>query len=596
VYKFGDCPEVERDRTTTWGNVVRSVLLLTETALTVLAVVLSVTVVGLGSSWFERIEAVFRSVARRRSLAVLIVVVSALAARTIALPILPTPKPHVDDEYSHLLLADTLLHGRLANITHPMWVHFVTFEVNMKPTYASVYQPVQGIFLATGKLLTGQPFAGVMLSVALMCGAICWMLQGWIPAEWALLGGLIAIARFGVFTYWADSYMGGAPAAIGGALALGALGRIRNGPRTRDAVVMGLGFAVLANSRPYEGFILSLVCGLTFLFWLFKQRGTELRTTLARIVAPLAIVLALTGLATMYYVWRVTGNPLHAPYQVAWETYGMMPKYLWQPLKPHQAAALRHEALAYFYYVWEFAAYARTRSVHGLLFEWGRRLLLNWLFYLGPILTLPMLAAVATAPYGFSWKRFDPSTRLFFLCATGVVVGLSVEVFSYPHYAAPITCVVIALVLSAMRQLRRQVYRGKPFGLFLTRVVPVLCLLLLAVRAAAVPLHIQMTQSVLPLIYNSVREDNPAYSIRARLEKMPGQHLVIVQYPPGSENWMGWVHNEADIDDSKIVWAWDMGTDKNRELIEYFRGRHAWIVNSADDPPDLQPYAKYPNR
>src|SRR5579859_3044377 len=117
-------------------------LLLIETALAAAAIVASLTADRLGAGWFARIEDAFRAIGRRRALAVVLVGVAALVARVVVLPVLPVPKPKVDDEFSHLLLADTLLHGRLANPTPPFWEHFETLEVNMTPTYASVYQPV----------------------------------------------------------------------------------------------------------------------------------------------------------------------------------------------------------------------------------------------------------------------------------------------------------------------------------------------------------------------------------------------------------------------------------------------------------------------
>src|SRR5208282_5626001 len=110
-----------------------------------------------------------------------------------------------------------------------------------------------GMVLALGKVLWGNPFAGVLLTVGLMAAACCWMLQGWFSPGWALLGSFLLILRLGTFSYWANSYWGGPLAAAGGALVLGALPRIKQRHGVGDALLLGLGLAILANTRPYEG-------------------------------------------------------------------------------------------------------------------------------------------------------------------------------------------------------------------------------------------------------------------------------------------------------------------------------------------------------
>ena len=202
--------------------------------------------------------------------------------------------PRVHDEFSYLLAADTFAAGRLTNPAHPFWTHFETMHILQQPTYMSKYPPGQGLALALGQALTGYPMVGVWISIAAVCAAACWLLQGWLRPRWALLGGLLAVLWLAP-TYWGQSYWGGAVAACGGALLYGALPRIVRQQRWWAGFHVGLGLAMMIYSRPYEGLVASLPAAVVLLVWLVKlgmrgavTQGLPVMAATMAVLAPAA--------------------------------------------------------------------------------------------------------------------------------------------------------------------------------------------------------------------------------------------------------------------------------------------------------------------
>ncbi|MGH9502114.1 MAG: hypothetical protein ACRD20_04615 [Terriglobales bacterium] len=510
----------------------------------------------------------------------------ALILRVALLPVEPIPEPGVHDEFSYLLMGDTFAHGRLANPTHPMWIHFETFHINQKPRYVSMYYPAQGMFLALGQVLFGHPFWGVWLSAGAMCAAICWMLQGWLPPIWALTGGLLAVIRLGTFSYWANSYWGGAAAAIGGALVLGSFPRIKRRCRARDSALMGLGLVILANSRPYEGLFFSAPI-LIALIGLLVKKNFPSGVVWRRIVLPLSLLLGLGAGFTLYYFWRTTGDPFLSPYSVNMRTYISVPVFLWGKLG--RVVEYHHAEMQAFYMGWCLSEYSFAHS-HPILLTMVKAAFL-WIFFMGTVFMLPLLALAFMPRYEISYTDMSPRIRMLLLIVLCTITGLLLPVYIGVHYAAPMTGAIYLLVLLAMQRVRRWKWHGQRTGLAIARSTVAVCVLLLVLRAGALAVHIPLSSAMLKTWCAREIELTGRTGVRAALALQPGNILVIVHYRQSHDPGREWVFNEADIDRSKIVWARDMGVEKNQELLQYFKDRKVWLVEPDEHPPRLSEYS-----
>jgi hypothetical protein len=559
-----------------------------EALLVSIALLLAVVCPHLGTHWLERLERALAAVARRRGLSVFICGLLALAMRLALLPWLPVPKPFINDEFSFLLAADTFAHGRLTNPTHPMWTHLETFHVIFRPTYASMYPPLPGLMLAFGQVLFGHPFWGMWVSAGLMCAAICWMLQAWLPPSWALLGGMLPVFRFGVFSYWDNGYWGGTLAATGGALLLGALPRIMRSQRIRDAILLAIGITMLANTRPYEGFVLSLFVAGRLAWWAVQSQITRrpmltevstkqipARWLIRRVVIPILVVLGLGAAATSYYFWRVTGNPLTMPQQVNRETYAVARYFYLQAAHPEPA--YRHKVIHDFYTRTEFEHFELAQTIGGVVRQLGTKIALIWVFYIAPLLTVPL--------FMFHRVMRDRRVRLLVIAGAVGLASSAVVLFFNIHYVAAVAPVLLALIVQGMRHLRMCRWDNKPTGQFLVRSTVAMCVLMIPVQV-----HILST-SPAPGSWAAIGPERVA--LEEHLRSIPGPHLVLVRYRPDHDPLLDWVYNGAEIDRQNVVWARDMGPEENEELLRYYPDRRVWLLQADDVPTNLVPYLNH---
>ena len=499
---------------------------------------------------------------KRAGLVCLGVGLLALAVRLALLPVRPIPEPTVQDEFSYLLGAETFCLGRVTNPPHPMWVHFEPFQENSQPTYASKYPPAQSLFLALGWKLFGHPWYGVWLSSGLMCAALCWMLQGWLPPRYALLGGLMAVAQWGIAGYWVNSYWGGAVAAAAGALVVGAVPRLAHRPTPGVAALAALGMVTLANSRPYEGAV--TVAAAAGALWVWRRARRPIRELLAWRIAAAAGAILGCGLAAMlYYNYRVTGNALLMPYAVNQAQYGASPIFWMMPLGP--APVYRHDIIRRFWTTYDVSFYQHARAWPWLVpISFVRTL---WYFFVTAVSALALIAAVLL--------RRGRKVRMALAIIGVATAGLLLERFPNAHYFAPATGLVLLLVVLGVQYLRVKA------GAVALMVFAVLFFGTAAIHAS------RPTADEYPhRLFTAHR-----LSVIHRLESQGGRHLAIVRYAPDHDPLDDWVFNHADIDGSPIVWARDMGDARNRELVDYYKDRHVWLLEPDALDPAPVPYA-----
>ncbi|HVS12793.1 MAG TPA: hypothetical protein VMV46_02625 [Thermoanaerobaculia bacterium] len=493
------------------------------------------------------------------------------------------PQPRVVDEWSYLLAADTFAHNRLTNPPHPMWRHFEADHVLQQPTYASKYPPAQGFVLAVGKVAFGHPAAGLWLSAGLLVAAVGWMLLGWVPPPWAILGAFVVALRLGAGGYWNHTYWGGSVAAIGGALLFGATRRLFRRVGVVDSLLLALGIAILATSRPYEGLLVSLPVAALVVAGLLIGRLRP-RPWL-RLALPVGVVVAatLSGIATLNHA--ITGDPLEFPHSLYDRTHRVPPVFLWQPEEARAAlAGGRTDAATLPPALEETPPEERSRASAeslsptetpgartGASAETGwraprtsgwHRLAVTLYFLVG----LPAILALVLTPA--LWR--DPWSRFAALAFLAVSVGHFLIYPWWPHYSAPALAPLLVIALQGHRHLytaRRAASREpRAFGRALFGAA---CLIQIVLFLVQIPAH-------------RADPSDPSRQ-RARLawefERREGRHLLLVTYPPGRN--ADWTYNAADIDAAKVIWANDLGETANADLLRYYGDRTVWAIDAA---------------
>jgi hypothetical protein len=512
----------------------------------------------------------FRSFAQKRLRACVAVFLLSFFGRIALLPIEPFPPPRVQDEFSYLLASETFAHGRLTNPTPPQWHHFEAFQVLIQPTYMSKYGAAAPLFMAFGERFFGTPRVGVLLSMALAAASLCWMLQAYLPSEWALLGGLLAIVRMSWFSYFGNSYWGGSVAMLSGCLLLGAAARLARRPKPRYGLLMALALILLANSRPLEGALLSLpVCFYT-LSVLLKKRAT------IRVLLPGLAVLLAGAILTGYYCYRVTGL-FTFPWITHWQRWGMAPPVLFG--KPNYSVHYQFpEQLIYNRDV-DMFPYTNLKTRTDFPAEVAAKSVYQWLFFLFPALTLPLIGLIPT------WRA--RKSRVLMYTLAFACLGFISETWLQAHYFAVCTGILYLVLLNGLRWMR---VRGRRSVVWLKLMRGTLAsiVIMAAVRLIVVPTAGFPTWAT----WMNLDGQTPAWQdIHHIMESKTGKQLVIVRYGPDHLWQNDWINNGYDIPTQHVIWARDTEPgESNLPLLCAFKDRQVWLLTPPEEgfipPPD----------
>jgi hypothetical protein len=496
------------------------------------------------------IEPLARRLAPRTGWCMLLLALLPVGLRLAMLPHHPVPSPTVYDEFGHLLVADTLLHFRLANPPHPLHQFFETFFVLQTPSYASIYPIGQGLTLAIGRAIFGLPWAGVLLSAAAM-GALCyWMLRGWTSSGWALLGGTLAVIEFGPLNSWMNSYWGGGLAACGGCLVFGALPRLRSGGRARAdssmGALLGLGIGIHWLCRPYETIFLVL-SALLFLIPSWRS--------LAKPAIAAAIVLLPVIGVSLVHNKQVTGSWTTLPYQLSRYQYGVPAAFTWQTNPEPHLDLTREQRLQYKMQTSFRSSGPETSGSYLQRLEY--RIRLYRFFFIPPLYVALPFFFTKLREFRFLWVAL---TLLLF------ALGVNFYPFFEVHYLGALTCLFVLVSVTGLQQLPDNA----------ARLIVFLCL------------------AHFVFWYSRSFFDHPnperRVAVAEQLAQSPGKQLVFIRYGPQHIFQDEWVYNAADIDGSRVVWARDLGSSQDQELLHYYPDRTAWLLEPDATPPRLSRY------
>jgi len=532
------------------------------------------------------------------------------------------PVPTIHDEFSHLLVADTLLQGRLSNPAPPVWPVFQAEHIIVTPTYASKYPLGPGALLALGRLISGSPQAGIWLGAMLASSAVVWMVRSFTSLKVAIWAGLMIAFHPFLQSVWSQNFMNGWLAMASASLVIGAAIRLRRGWSGPYSAVLAIGAVGLAVTRPMEGLFCLLFAAL---FFIPRAVGVASQwwRDFALTQSPWILVPGLAGAGLLLaHHHSVTGRFTQMPYQLHEQQYGVAPLWIFQnPKTPTWLAQLptskpthpRHDffdqgadawhshsvnltnsmmasgtinsehvpdEIRRFHTGWSMDSYQDQASFPGWLSGCWERLRSGFEYF--GIITVLALAGV------FQFGKWT-KVRMASFAVIGLF-GISTLVpWVFAHYYAPLVPWLIILSVVGIRHWPIKLARTQ-FDAHQVKKRIMICLLglqicLISIKALNLATHPAQTWA------------HRRSAIERVLEERGGKHLVLVRYSSSHNVHEEWVYNRADLDTASVVWARSWRADYDKLLKEHYAGtRQIWVVEPDSEIVELQSFSPLPTQ
>jgi hypothetical protein len=204
-----------------------------------------------------------------------------------------------------------------------------------------------------------------------------------------------------------------------------------------------------------------------------------------------------------------------------------------------------------------------NRTIHGFISQTSEGF--SWLFHQfvpQKLLLVPLLAIL--------WAVRRRYVRFAMAMCLLALAGTRLSNVLQPHYVAPFTGMLVLLYVAGVRRISLIRFRSWRIGTWLG----------IAILAGLVIGEAHLSRHVFRHSHDDLwtrqRQD-----LEMSLQSGGGKAIVIVRYGPGHSFHDAWVYNAADIDASPVVWANDLGPQKNREILDYYRDRTACLVEAS---------------